>query len=505
MAEGNVTCSACGVRLHVDERHFGKKGKCKDCGAKFVIRPDEKPPRGGTAADALAELAATAEAAGPDSSEDRPSFMLLLSAPRELDEVTLRRTAGAALGVDFETGEETGPFIVGESPVFMVKTETGMYTLHTFPRPYWDDPAAVAADIGDPALTEAITSHRAWLSMDLIVPFEDEARAWADIGKVIAVLAGPETLAVYAPALGEVQICTPDLLAKLRGDGPPPSPTGMPDSLRWVFLLSEPIAADLQSVCDAADAAFGMDGTRGEFADCVRNDEIVGIRAKGHALTVGIHDRPYVEEASRTLEQLSDAELRAAVESSRGFVVLELVETPGGGDEAEALAHVGKLILGLTGERCVAVYNPCGERWTVCDAAFRTKLGGPDAKAALTEIPRSPMKQIDDDDPAMAAAVAEAKRRWPEFVQAFEEEGDGMLFIVKAPFSEGENTEYMWVQVTGISGDSVRGRLTNEPFNLPSYSMGDPVDVPVESLVDWAYGENGPEVGGFTIDALGNE
>jgi len=503
MAEGNVTCPACGVKLHVDERHFGKKGKCKECGAKFVISPDETTPRGGTAADALAELAASAEADGLDTTEERPSFVLLLSEPRELDEVTLRRTAGAALGVDFETGDDAEPFIVGESPMFMMKAETGMYVLHNFPRPYWDDPAAVADDVDNPAFAEAIVSHRAWLSMDLMVPFEDEADAWADIGKVIAALAGEDTLAIYTPAGEGGGVCTPELLATLRGEAPLREFTGMPDSLRWVFLLSEPIAANLQTVCDVADAVFGMDSSRGEFADCVRNDEVVGIRAKGHALTVGIHDRPYVEEASRTLEQLPDAELREAVRSSRGFVAMELVETPGQVDEADTFTYLGKLILGLTGERCVAVYDPSGERWTVCNAAFRAKLGGPDAKAALTEIPRSPMKQVDGDNPSLEAAVAEAKRRWPEFVQAFETEGDGQLFIVKAPFSEGENTEYMWVQVTDISGDSVRGRLTNEPFNLPSFAMGDPVDVPVECLVDWAYGENGPEIGGFTIDVLG--
>jgi hypothetical protein len=58
-----------------------------------------------------------------------------------------------------------------------------------------------------------------------------------------------------------------------------------------------------------------------------------------------------------------------------------------------------------------------------------------------------PAMTIEDDDPGLLAAVAEGRRRWPEFLQAFERRHPDQIFSVKASFTDGEHTEWMWVVV----------------------------------------------------------
>src|SRR5438876_7180084 len=55
------------------------------------------------------------------------------------------------------------------------------------------------------------------------------------------------------------------------------------------------------------------------------------------------------------------------------------------------------------------------------------------------EAPQESVIQIDEDDPRMAAAVAEAKKRLPEFISAFSKAKDGYQFSIKAPFSDPAN------------------------------------------------------------------
>src|ERR1041385_9231185 len=69
----------------------------------------------------------------------------------------------------------------------------------------------------------------------------------------------------------------------------------------------------------------------------------------------------------------------------------------------------------------------------------QTRLTGPAASApGATKLqpPEEPVVQIDEHDPRMAAAVIEAKKRFPEFVNAFGKAKDGYQLSVKAPFAD---------------------------------------------------------------------
>ena len=108
------------------------------------------------------------------------------------------------------------------------------------------------------------------------------------------------------------------------------------------------------------------------------------------------------------------------------------------------------------------------------------------------------------NDPAIAAAQAEAQRRWPEFVASFRKGDPALRNAVKVAFpTAGGSAEHMWVQVTAIRGDSVSGTLANEPVGDVGYAFGDRVAVEKRRVEDWLVTRGDDVVlGGFSLEAV---
>lgn len=104
----------------------------------------------------------------------------------------------------------------------------------------------------------------------------------------------------------------------------------------------------------------------------------------------------------------------------------------------------------------------------------------------------------DDDDPRLAQIVSQARSGWPEFVDAFQKRTSGDRFLVKAPFTDGENGEWMWVEVTGIEGVHLVGTLQNSPLQVANIEIGDETRVLATEIGDWYYLQNGNGHGGFS-------
>jgi len=131
--------------------------------------------------------------------------------------------------------------------------------------------------------------------------------------------------------------------------------------------------------------------------------------------------------------------------------------------------------------------------------------GSVSAAAAKLEAPEESVVQIDEDDPRMAAAVTEARKRLPEFISAFSKAKDGYQFSVKAPFADpgkAEESEFMWLHVCRVDFDAVHGTLLNDPEFVKSFKYDDVVRVPMEQIVDWVYTDGEKSVGDFTARVL---
>jgi uncharacterized protein YegJ (DUF2314 family) len=87
----------------------------------------------------------------------------------------------------------------------------------------------------------------------------------------------------------------------------------------------------------------------------------------------------------------------------------------------------------------------------------------------------------------LLAASRKARDQLPLLYETFKEGLQPGEFIqVKAPFATADGgREWMWVEITSWQGDSIKGLLKNEPFNIPSLHAGQIVEVKQEDVFDY--------------------
>lgn len=167
----------------------------------------------------------------PSAEDPLRSLVFLLDAPRDAADKTWTRHLGQVLGVEFSEDDDATGFIVPmPHPVnahggecFMVSVPDGIFWILNGKTPYMDDPASCAKRLKDRRLQDAVTEHRAWISVDLLRWHDeaaDPAAAYDVIGKAMAALAGPDVLAVFAPEINRLNVFDAGILPVLSGGTP---------------------------------------------------------------------------------------------------------------------------------------------------------------------------------------------------------------------------------------------------------------------------------------------
>lgn len=215
------------------------------------------------------------------------------------------------------------------------------------------------------------------------------------------------------------------------------------------------------------------------------------------------HDQPYFEDVAKLAESNRDLRIRQVLEENRGWMAVDFMEStaPAPAAGASFYPQIARLVAELAGPDCQAVYQPDGNHFNHWDESLEAELRAGDVAKVFAVPTRIPVISVADDDPRMAAAVEEARRQWPDFVQAFGERR-GSAHTVKVPITAGDNTEYIWVEVERIEDDRIHGRLGNDPVDLGDLRLGTAVDVPVSDVRDWMYLVDGEPKGGFGLKVL---
>jgi uncharacterized protein YegJ (DUF2314 family) len=272
-----------------------------------------------------------------------------------------------------------------------------------------------------------------------------------------------------------------------------------------VLLLRRPRELDAATVAAAAATAFGLDVTADDAtaAACVVGETPhFLVQLPDRLLAVHNVGLPYFDNPAAVAANLAERRLREAVAQHHAWLSVECLQADSAlGDPYVTAARLAGALLD---EDCLALCLPAGGRIYACDGAMSAKLRGPEPLAALEAGGPTPVVGIAADDPRLLAAVHEARRRWPEFVAAFEQREPGQLFSVKVPVREGKQTEYMWLSVSALENEMIYGRLDNEPVSMKRLHAGDRLRVPVRDLNDWLFTRGDTLAGGFTIDVLTN-
>lgn len=293
-------------------------------------------------------------------------------------------------------------------------------------------------------------------------------------------------------------------------------------SLSLVLLFQEPVYLEPAILAQMASRAWGAEVHVG-VEDDAEGEENVGDSEEGIRsfligesphflcshwpafLAINNFDEPYFGDAEEIARSVGEMRVRRAIEQHRAWVSVDLLHWFGEeGDEEQAYRMIARLLAELADDNCLAIIDTGEGRLFAYDPETEAKLRSENPLKGLRDWYYAPILTIAGDDPEMAAAVEEARRRWPEFVAAFEQRSDDEAepYLIKAPFIDGDNTEFMWVGVTGIENDIIYGKLENSPANVKTVDEGDTVRVKVEDLNDWMCVINDTPTGAFTLKVL---
>ena len=202
---------------------------------------------------------------------------------------------------------------------------------------------------------------------------------------------------------------------------------------------------------------------------------------------------------------IRDKRLRTAIEEHTAWISVDLMGEPGSAEEKQdAYRSIALMLAAMSGPDCVAICCPERQLCNEFDPGLIELLRSDDPLNLFDDPTFAPVIEVANDDPKLKAAVEEAQRRWSEFVRARRSaDDDDTRYLAKAEFSNGENSEFMWVQVTFADEHKIEGLLVNEPHELDHVHCGQAVTVDIADLNDWIFpGDDGNMVGGFTLDII---
>lgn len=377
--------------------------------------------------------------------------------------------------------------------------------------PYTHDRDWYVHDETPADMLSAWQTHRGWLSVDLVYAPAEAAsdEIYQLIGKVIAEIANASPqppLVVFRPGKRHAIIYDEETLTLLRRSNPLQVVTGPVTGL--VLLRKTPrtiVTEDLQRLVHQAwHADVGSSADASDFAAAPK-PPYGFVQYRGIRFGLMTPDTPYVKDLAGALSEIQDLRLRECFGQHRAWLVVDMVEAPVAVPRAEVYRLIARLIAEMIDAETLLLYAPELHRAVPITADLPAKLRGDNPLVAVLSPPFPPLVGARADDPRVAAAIAEARRRWPEFLAAFRARAPGQRFAIKRAFSAGEQREYMWVAVRQIAGapPEIVGVLDNDPYLVKSLRAGSEVTSAPEDVVDWLYTEpSGKLRGNFTAPAL---
>jgi uncharacterized protein YegJ (DUF2314 family) len=274
-----------------------------------------------------------------------------------------------------------------------------------------------------------------------------------------------------------------------------------------VLLLREPRHLEAKILAQIVSSAWGQEFSGDDAEEdsapfVVGESPMFAVQSPEGFFVVHNFPSQYFDDTAKAADDLQELRIHHAVKNHQAWIAVDLIRPHDPTATPETFyPQIAKLVAELAEPDALAIYQPETGKITPWDSSLEAKLRGPDALSVFGKPTHPPVIPIDDDDPRMKAAVAEAKARWPEFVEAFNHRTGGN-FSVKAPITSGERTEFIWIEVSALTGDLIQGTLGNQPVALEGFNLGDGVQVPVEDMNDWVYIRNDEPTGLFTVKVL---
>jgi uncharacterized protein YegJ (DUF2314 family) len=221
-------------------------------------------------------------------------------------------------------------------------------------------------------------------------------------------------------------------------------------------------------------------------------------------LLVNVSDKSYTDDVEEWANSIMELRLRRAVLAHEAWLSVDALPGFYEDNKDEAYRDIAKIMSQLPGDEKPVMFCPELERGILVSDEMLEEMKSDDPLSVFDSEPIAPILEVDGDHPKMQAAVEEARDRWGEFVDAFNNNKNNQesTFWIKAEFVEGEYVEYMWVSVNSLDVDAIKGRLENHPNVIQKIKEGDQVTVELSALNDWVYTVGEKSEGCFTQRAM---
>jgi uncharacterized protein YegJ (DUF2314 family) len=262
------------------------------------------------------------------------------------------------------------------------------------------------------------------------------------------------------------------------------------------LLLSKPKAIDLQGVTQAAEFAFHGAPEKPKVMQ-MPGKPAFGIALGPLRLVVINVGQAYFTEVGKVANRLSSVSARDAVQSHKAWLSVDATGVSPLPEEL-LIPTLGLLAAEFCDDTVLGLMRLPKGPVVGYDFSFISLLRNRKALEMFKNGPpdRVVRASVEISD-FLEAAAGEARRRWPEFMQAFEKRKPGYGFGVKKAFVVGGDIEHMWVEVGLISGNMISGNLANAPSIIKSMKLKQKVELSVEEVEDWLYVTDTQRVGGF--------
>ncbi len=278
--------------------------------------------------------------------------------------------------------------------------------------------------------------------------------------------------------------------------------------IAFVLLQKQPKYLENMILAKMVESAWGGNYSSGDEDQAdgfvVGESPLFVIKAPFGMYLVHNHANPYWNNTNEVVEDIGELRLRKAVADHEAWLSVDLISSENDGkDPSEYYPRIAKLIIELADEDTLAIFRPESNAINVWSEELVERLSRPNAHEEFASPTNVPVISISDDDPAMMAAVETAKRRWPDFVEAFKQKrSKESEFAVKVKLTIEDNTEFIWVDVIGLEPNYIHGKLANDPVDLGDLKLGSRVEVPISDVCDWCYFENEIPIGLFSLEAI---
>ena len=113
-----------------------------------------------------------------------------------------------------------------------------------------------------------------------------------------------------------------------------------------------------------------------------------------------------------------------------------------------------------------------------------------------------PVVYVEDDDPAMQAAIEQAKESFDQFLSNYESINADSIGVKFGLETDDKSLEHIWFEPIAITETEFKGICSNDPADVPGLKYGDVKTFSLDRMSDWMIVVGNKCYGGFTIRVL---